>query len=143
MIKILAAFHLVLMSCIGSMHAVALLCVQLKVAGELAIAAVLIAGVLNFFVALVLLLDDGSEYTIDTFISILKFCAIAIILKGPRGKRIRSDIRFFLSNKQPIQVVCPYDLSCDTLLSLATKKIWDEELLKRFDEILVLTDINL
>lgn len=65
------------------------------------------------------------------------------MLKSPKGKRIRSNIRVFLSTQHPRQAVCPYDLSCDTLLSRSTKKIWDEELAKRFDEMLILTDINL
>ncbi len=61
MVKFLTGIYLVLMSCIGLMYAVALLCHQIGIVGYMAASAVLIAGVLNCFIAIDFSIDNGSK----------------------------------------------------------------------------------
>ncbi|MBN3949388.1 MAG: hypothetical protein HWQ38_24160 [Nostoc sp. NMS7] len=108
-----------------------------------------VVAVLTFTVGLVNEINSSIYSSSDdldlisTVTAIAYSVAIVYLLKTQKCQNIRSDIKVFLSDKDPNEVdCCPYRLSHNTLLSQATEKIWEQERTKRLDEILLLTDIN-
>ena len=65
------------------------------------VAVALVSGTNTCVTAFVFSVENGSEDAVATLIQFLEFCAIAIMLKNPASKGIRSNIRVFLSSKHP------------------------------------------
>lgn len=68
------------------------------------------------------------------------------LLRSRQAKIIRNNIRVFLSDRNPQETKCPYNVTGyrkETLLCEVIEIIWRDESNKRIDQILLQTDINI
>lgn len=101
--------------------------------------AAVLSGVATIFYEIESEFHDGE--LVPFLVALSQEMVIVYLIRTQEYRRIRSDIKVFLSDKNPKQTDCPYDTH-NTLTGTTIRRIWQQERLKRMDEILLLTDIN-